>query len=297
MFQVQNQATYSQFQVKTRDELLFELDLLGARQKKKGEKAAFDVFYLDEAGRLQDKRSLTFPLEGTVDEALADFGQDKLKKLGFFKRLFSFKKKDKQTVSQVEAIPTNNESSSTEAETQEEMSVADLLTSTALAEEKMAHETTLQEEEFTEESEMSVEADSHDVDEEENDDSDSIFDHVASSASLDDEEEAVSGEENVPFEEAEEQSLPEEVEVEEQSPFEVNKEKQATLVENRSSSTILKVTESRDIESLTAIHQKQSFELQLQEEVDQIEELITRLTKQKEGHLKLLQYLQRFTTD
>lgn len=40
MFQVQNQATYNQFQVATRDELLFELDLLDAKQKKKGTAAS-----------------------------------------------------------------------------------------------------------------------------------------------------------------------------------------------------------------------------------------------------------------
>ncbi|MBF0787153.1 MULTISPECIES: hypothetical protein [unclassified Streptococcus] len=52
MFQVQNQVTYSHFQVNTRDELLLELDLLHARRKKKQTSASFDIFYLEENGRL-----------------------------------------------------------------------------------------------------------------------------------------------------------------------------------------------------------------------------------------------------
>lgn len=293
MFQVQNKTTYSSFTVETRDELLFELDILDARQKMNQTSESFDLFYLDKDGRLLDKRSITFPLEGTVDAALVDFGYVKAKKPGFFKRLFSFKKKEKATELQVEANPTNEGASITAVKEQEEMSVSDLLTSTALTvEEEAIPETTLPEEEVTEEDETSVEVDSHDLDESESDNSDSIFDHVATPASPVDEEEAAPGGEDLLLEEAE---------VEEQSPFEVNddfeKDERFSLTNHSSSSPILKVVESRDIESLTALRQKQSFELKLQEEVDQIDELIARLMKQRDGHLKLLHHIKQFTTD
>ncbi|MBF0778918.1 hypothetical protein [Streptococcus cuniculi] len=295
MFQVQNQATYSQFQVKTRDELLFELDLLGARQKKKGENATFNVFYLDEDGRLQDKRSLTFPLEGIVDEVLADFGQAN-QKTGFFKRLFSFKKRDKATEAQVEAISTGKGSPAKSAQ-QEELSVSDLLELTNVVEEETVFETPFYDEVVTKESEMSLEDVSHDLEESNNDDSDSIFGHVGNPASVDDKQEEILGEE-------EEQSLPEtesESEFEEHTPIEIKEgfegEEQTSFANRQVDAPILKVVASRDIESLTVTRQKQSFELQLQEEVDQIDELIARLTKKKEGHLKLLHHIQQFTID
>lgn len=285
MFQVQNQATYSQFQVKTRDELLFELDLLGARQKKKGEKATFNVFYLDEDGRLQDKRSLTFPLEGTVDEALVDFGQNKIQKSGFFKRLFSFKKKE-ATAAQVGANLATNESSPIESE-EEEMSIAELLDATNRVEEERASETTFHDEVPAEEAEMRLESDSHDLDEYEDDDSDSIFDHVPSPSSVE-EEQGTSSEE--------EEAIVSERQLQEQADRELGEE-QPSLASHHVDAPILKIVESRDIESLTAFRQKQSFELQLQEEVNQIDELIARLIKQKEGHLKLLHHIQQFIAE
>lgn len=310
MFQVQNQATYSQFQVATRDELLFELDLLNAKQKKKGTTASFDLFYLDENGRLVDKISIHFPLSTTVDEALIDFGHLKPKKAGFLKRLFSFKRKEKT----VAVVPATDQDSKKEEVVEkegiaeeadgrrEELSVVDLLHSTALREEERASETAFHDEEFTEEAEMSLESQSHDLNEVEIDNSDSLFDHVADSSPL---EEEVSIEEEGIGEGAEEMVLSETTVEDEklshdESDGKAKEEKNETASKAQPLSldaTILKVTSSRDVESLTVTRQKASFELQLQEEVAQIDQLIHQLEKQKQGHLKLLHHLQQFIAE
>lgn len=286
MFQVQNQATYSQFQVNTRDELLLELDLLNARQKKKGAVATFDLSHLDQDGRLLEKRSLTFPLETTVDEALADFSPAEQKKAGFFKRLFSFKKKEKKVEVPEEGGSVSQEERVVEEEERvEEKSLADLFTSTTLKKEEIASDETVHEEEITEEAEIAHQ--------------DSIYDHVADQTPLEEELEEAEVVEpilNTYEREEKEESTSNDATLQEiEEPR--DREKETPSMISDLTPPLLKVTSTRDVESLTVTRHKQSFELQLQAEVDEIDELIQRLQKQKEGHLKLLHHIQQFATE
>lgn len=100
MFQVTNLLTFQSWSATTRDELLSELEHMNARRQPLDPPETVEIVHVDDEGEIMEERFLLeFPLQGTIDEVLEEFGYGKAKtpkhsKPGFFKRLF-FRSKDK----------------------------------------------------------------------------------------------------------------------------------------------------------------------------------------------------------
>lgn len=94
MFQVTNLLTFQSWSATTRDELLSELEHMNARRQPLDPPETVEIVHVDDEGEIMEERFLLeFPLQGTIDEVLEEFGYGKAKtpkrsKPGFFKRLF-----------------------------------------------------------------------------------------------------------------------------------------------------------------------------------------------------------------
>lgn len=100
MFQVTNLLTFQSWSATTRDELLSELEHMNARRQPLDPPETVEIVHVDDEGEIMEERFLLeFPLQGTIDKVLEEFGYGKAttpkhSRPGFFKRLF-FRSKDK----------------------------------------------------------------------------------------------------------------------------------------------------------------------------------------------------------
>ncbi|MFM0788404.1 hypothetical protein P7J41_05525 [Streptococcus suis] len=268
MFKVINTLTYREWQVETRDQLLAELETASARKNALEPTEEFEIIHLSANGQEVSRILLTLPLEDKIDTLLHGFGHEKKESSiqSFLKRILGGKNAEL-------AHTPITESEYPEAETEQEGDQEPVTATIEDIFEATAEDTAVSAEQLPEDT-GEFEEDEVALEE--------FRSHVEKSES--------------PI-----SSVPEEVTEEnldqsfEEDQVEEVQEQPMEVVQTSSTSTpILKVSSVTDVESLTTVRLQQVYTDQIRSEVAQMNELIARLERQKQGHLALLEHLEQF---
>lgn len=296
MYTVKHDLTHYEWSTNSKDDLLFELDILQKKHSERGSSESLSIRYMDDTKQIVDERTLTLPLTESIDDYLSDFGvadtavPEKKKRFSMFGSLFSRRKNS--SIESEETLEHKEVSSESvnESYTAPEISID---TESVLSDELL--ETLESKQEETE-----IMVDSENIDDEENitplesTKIDSESDHFTDS------EEAIEIQSIVETEYDSEvfhsEALVDEVETSEEEIDEevvesVSSDKNHQYPLQRSSQTTMSSVSYRDIDSLSTYDLQNELEDRILFENQKIEAYIQKLQKRKRKNELLLQTL------